>query len=67
MNMCEQRLHARDEWLAVEQLADGDSRIERGRIAPAPGPRAEISIEIGGRGDAPGEIAAARLEQTGFG
>ena len=63
MNMSEQRLHAWDQGLAVEQLADRDSRVERGRIALAPGPCAKIGIEIGGRGDAPGEVAAPRLEQ----
>src|SRR5262249_60047771 len=67
MDMSEQRLHAWDQGLAVEQLADRDSRVERGRIALAPGLRAKVSIEISGRGDAAGEVAAPRLEQTGFG
>src|SRR5262249_35919469 len=46
MDMGEERLHPRNERLAVEQLADGDRGIERSRIAAAPYPRAQVGVEI---------------------
>ena len=67
MDVREQRLHAGDQRLAVEQLADGDGRIEGGLVALGPGQLAEIGVEVGGRRDAAGEGAAARIEQHGLG
>ena len=48
MDVREQRLHSRDELLAVEQLADGDRGFEGAGIAASPRPRAQVGIEIGG-------------------
>ena len=56
--MREQRLYARNQLLAVEQLADGHGGIEGAGVAIAPCPRAQVGIEVGRRGDAAGEGAA---------
>src|SRR5262249_25188511 len=67
MDMGEERLHPRNERLAVEQLADGDGGIERAGIGAAPCPRAQVGVEIGGRGDAAGEHPRTRLHEHRFG
>ena len=69
MNMSEQRLDAGDQRPAVEQLADGDRRSSAAASPCAPGARAQIGVEIGGRRDAAGEIAprprSGRLRSRG--
>ena len=58
VDMCEQRFDAGYQRPAVEQFADGDRGVEGRRVALRPGARAQIGVEIGGRRDAAGEIAA---------
>ncbi len=67
MDVGEQRLDARHQRLAVEQLADRHGFGERCGIAGAVGAGAQIRIEIGRRRNATGERTRARLRQCGFG
>src|SRR5262249_15333932 len=60
VNRSRGRLDAGDQWFAVEELADGDRRIEGAGISVAPSLCAQIGIEVCGRRNATGEIPLAR-------
>jgi hypothetical protein len=64
MDMSKQRLHARDERLAVEQFADRDGRIEGAGVALTPGSPAKIGVDIGSRRDAIRENSGPCLDQA---